>query len=195
MLRGLQTIEFTLVPGQSQYEWYSGIDADINLEPNSLQIQSVHLIDTTSNPSQPLTLPITVFTDEQFESIAVKNVQSTYPQYMRYNPTYPTSTIDLYPVPTVANKIRMRVYGTLTGFANANASAYLPPGYMRALVYSLAVEIAADYGKEPSALVMAGAMNSRDVIKRANSRARLMPLDLGLAQGSRQGRYNILSDS
>jgi hypothetical protein len=65
----------------------------------------------------------------------------------------------------------------------------MPPGYLRAFKYSLACELAAEFGVEPSPQVLRIAMTSKRNLKRINNPDDIMALPYSLV-ATRQ-RFNI----
>jgi len=70
---------------------------------------------------------------------------------------YPNTTIRLRPAPT-SGTLEMDAYVALTAIATLGTAINLPPGYERALVNALAVELAPEYGRTaPPELLAASA--------------------------------------
>jgi hypothetical protein len=80
----------------------------------------------------------------------------------------------LWPKPSAANKVVLYSMKALTAFATADTAVSLPNGYLRALRYNLAIEMAPEFGREPSALVVTAAQESKEVIKRMNIKPGLL---------------------
>jgi hypothetical protein len=77
----------------------------------------------------------------------------------------------------------------LTEVANLSTVLYYPPGYLRAFTYNLAMEIAPEFGVEPSPQVKRIAMTSKRDLKRINNPDDVMALPYALV-ANRQ-RFNI----
>ena len=126
---------------------------------------------------------------QQYDGIAVKNVTSTYPQVIFANMTYPNVEMYVYPMPTQVLEWHFVSVQELTQPATLATSLHFPPGYLRAFTYSLAMEIAPEYGIEPSPQVQRIAMTSKRDLKRINNPDDVMALPYALV-ANRQ-RFNI----
>ena len=67
---------------------------------------------------------------------------------------------------------------------------YYPPGYLRTIKYNLAVELAPEFGVEPSRTVRQIARDSKRNIKRINNPGDVMTMPGGLMGTP---RYNIFA--
>src|SRR5437899_828707 len=66
-----------------------------------VRIEQAFFQDTTVSPV--LELPMTILTDQEYESIRVKGTSSTWPLALYYDQNYPLGTVTLYPVPSRVN--------------------------------------------------------------------------------------------
>lgn len=80
-------------------------------------------------------------TSDEYDAIENKSLSSSIPTKAFYSPGLPTGSIYLWPVPSAAVTLSVRVMTQLTAFANTSTDYTLAPGYKRALEYSLAEEI------------------------------------------------------
>ena len=126
---------------------------------------------------------------QQYNGIAVKNVTSTFPQVMFINMTFPDIEMYVYPRPTQDLEWHFISVEELTQPANLTTVLYYPPGYLRAFTYALAMEIAPEFGIEPSPQVQRIAMTSKRDLKRINNPDDVMALPYALV-ANRQ-RFNI----
>jgi hypothetical protein len=126
---------------------------------------------------------------QQYDGIAVKNVTSTYPQVIFANMTYPNVEMYVYPMPTQVLEWHFVSVQELDQPATLATSLHFPPGYLRAFTYNLAMEIAPEYGVEPSPQVQRIAMTSKRDLKRINNPDDVMALPYALV-ANRQ-RFNI----
>lgn len=132
---------------------------------------------------------IKMINQQQYNGIAVKTVTSTYPQVMWVNMTFPDIEIYLYPRPTQELEFHFVSVEKLSQPATLVTELHFPPGYMRAFTYNLAMEIAPEYGIEPSPQVQRIAMTSKRNLKRINNPDDVMAVPYALV-ANRQ-RFNI----
>jgi len=132
---------------------------------------------------------IKIINQQQYDGIAVKTVTSTYPQVVWVNMTYPDIEMYIYPVPTRALEWHFISVEELSRPATLATSLTFPPGYLRAFRYNLAVELAPEFGVEPSPTVVRIAMTSKRNLKRINNPDDLMSIPYSIV-GTRQ-RFNI----
>lgn len=133
-----------------------------------------------------------ILTSAKYAEISDKSIQSNIPEYLYCDGGYPLENYSFYPVPSEANSVVIYSKKILTNIANASDELNLPPGYERALRYNLALEIAPEYGRDPSAIVAKTAMDSIVELQRQNTEAAYLTSDaFGLS--SRRTDFNILS--
>ena len=126
---------------------------------------------------------------QQYNGIAVKTVTSTFPQVIFVNMTYPDVELFVYPRPTQDLVWHFISVQELDQPVNLATELHFPPGYLRAFTYNLAMEIAPEFGVEPSPQVQRIAMTSKRDLKRINNPDDVMSIPYGLV-ATRQ-RFNI----
>jgi len=141
--------------------------------------------DATTNVSYGIKL----INQQQYDGIAVKTVTSTYPQVMFVNMTYPNITMTIYPKPTRVLEWHIVSVNKLSEPATLATILAFPPGYLRAFTYNLAMEIAPEFGVEPSEQVKRIAMTSKRNLKRINNPDDVMSMPYAIV-ATRQ-RFNI----
>jgi hypothetical protein len=132
---------------------------------------------------------IKMINQQQYNGIAVKTVTSTYPQVMWVNMTFPNIEMYVYPRPTQNLEFHFVSVEKLTEVTDLSTVLYYPPGYLRAFTYNLAMEIAPEFGVEPSPQVKRIAMTSKRDLKRINNPDDVMAVPYALV-ANRQ-RFNI----
>jgi hypothetical protein len=103
---------------------------------------------------------------------------------------YPLVKLWLNPIPVNADSLILYAWQQLGAFASVNATFDMPPGYMRALRYNLARELAPEYGLSLSVEATKIADESLAAIKRGNSKPSFMRSDAALL---RRGPFNVVS--
>jgi hypothetical protein len=141
------------------------------------------------DPTTGVSYGLKLINQQQYNGIALKTVQSTYPQVMWVNMTYPDIEMYIYPVPTRVLEFHFVSVEQLSRPAILATNLTFPPGYLRAFRYNLACELAPEFGVEPSRQVQRIAMTSKRNLKRINNPDDLMSIPYSIV-GNRQ-RYNI----
>jgi hypothetical protein len=132
---------------------------------------------------------IKIINQDQYNGIAVKTSTSTFPQVIWVNNTFPDVEMYVYPRPTQVLEWHFVSVQELTQPAVLATELFFPPGYMRAFAYNLAMEIAPEFGVEPSPQVQRIAMTSKRNLKRINNPYDVMSLPYAVV-ANRQ-RFNI----
>lgn len=158
---------------------------------NGTAVRPILVDDATyfRDPQTNVSYGIKLINQQQYDGIAVKTVTSTYPQVMFVNMTYPDIDIYLYPKPTRLLEFHFISVQTLSEPATLATTLAFPPGYLRAFTYNLAMEIAPEFGVEPSDQVKRIAMTSKRNLKRINNPDDVMAMPYSLV-ATRQ-RFNI----
>ena len=128
---------------------------------------------------------------QQYDGIAVKTVTSTYPQVMWINMENPNMSMTVYPKPTRDLEWHFISAEELTQPATLFTVLAMPPGYLRAFRYNLAMELAPEFGVEPSPTVSRVAMASKRNLKRINNPDDVMSMPYAIV-ATRQ-RYNVFA--
>jgi hypothetical protein len=158
-----QTSDFTanLVVGQAAYT--IGPTGNFNTT-RPVRIGASY---TTVNGSD---FPVTQWGLEEYNAVAVK-ATGGIPERFVYLNEYPLGQIILYPVPAIASTISLNVDRVLSFPVTLATQLAFPPGYEKALRYTLATNLAPEYGVAPPAIVSAIAASSKADIKRANKKS------------------------
>jgi len=80
---------------------------------------------------------------------------------MWVNMTYPDIEVYVYPVPTKLLEFHFVSVEPLMSVPSLSTDIAMPPGYLRAFKYNLALEIAAEFGINPNPQVSRIAMTSK----------------------------------
>jgi hypothetical protein len=101
----------------------------------------------TPGVSSPVDFPMEIISSARYQEFTVKKIGTNYPTHLYYEPSFPIAYLYTFPVQTTALEIHMSVWNKLTQFASVNDTVSVPEGYLNAIRYNLAVEIAPQYGK------------------------------------------------
>ena len=154
-------------------------------------VRPVQLEDSTyfRDPATNVSFGIKIINQQQYDGIAVKTVTSTYPQVMWVNMEHPNISMSIYPKPSRVLEWHFISAQELRQADSLATALAFPPGYLRAFKYNLALEIAAEFGIEPSLQVKRIAMTSKRNIKRVNADDGIMSLPYAIV-ATRQ-RFNV----
>jgi hypothetical protein len=157
------------------------------------RIESAGLILDKSLGTQAIEVPLDVLLyQDEWASIFLKGLTSTYPRKIWYNPKYPLGEINLWPVPSgSAQQVVLYTWGQLTAFATVGDTVALPPGYGTFLRTNLAIWLAEEYGVTPTENVIDQAKKATARVKDLNM-SRSVPLLSCDYPSSERGRFNIL---
>lgn len=172
----LENASYTLVPSQQTYRIGIGADFD-GARPITLNCAFV--------TRGGIDYPLEPLTQAQWNEILQKSQESQLPEAVYYEPTFPDGTLRFWPVPLEALTVTLAINMQLGAVADINDDLAFPPGYERALVYALAVELAPEY---PAVTLSQRVIDTADEaladIKRANNtQNQAATFDIALAGG------------
>lgn len=105
---------------------------------------------------------------DKYNAIGLKGVQAPWPIVGWYNPTFPLGNVYFYPNPSGAGQLHLFTDTILSDFSTLNQQINLPQGYARAIKKNLALELAPEYGKTASQLLVKQANESLNMIRALN---------------------------
>jgi hypothetical protein len=180
----------TAIPSTGKQTYTIGTGGDFNIQrPVKINAAYARL---NAGSSNPIDYPLTVLDSmEDYSRIPLKSLQS-FPSFVYYDPAYPLGNLDFYPVPNSAFDLHVVTMEALPQLDEPADDLNLPPEYMAAIRYNLALYLAPSYQIDPQRSLVGLAMNAKRVIKRMNWQAQSMTMPRGL--GSKQ-RFNIFSGS
>lgn len=173
----------------SDQDYTVGVGGDVNVA-RPVFVDHINFQDTSQSPT--LELPMSPLTEDEYASIRLKQQTSTYPRWWYYNPTHPLAALRLWPMPT-STTLQGVLYApqAIAQFSAIGDAVTVPPGYERAMVKALALEIAPSYGAQVTPLLVAQAEDAKAVVRAANKRVMDMSLDPALVGNSRRGGWSI----
>lgn len=168
-----------------------GIGGDFNTpRPDRLEAAFFRQI-VPSQPNQidyPLEL---IESREAYNNIALKSLM-TFPTSIFYDAAYPLGTVYPWPVPQATiYEIHLTLKDTLAQFATLTTVINMPPEFVAAMKFNLALRLRQSYQLPPDLALVALAKDSLAVIRSANTQIPTLNMPSDLIRG---GLYNIYSD-
>lgn len=115
---------------------------------------------------------LTSIEDESYAQIQLKNL-GDIPQFINFTNGFPIATLKIWPRPGAGYEFFLLSEKQLSNFT-LDQDISLPPGWVRALIHNLAVELAPEYGQEIPQTVLMIARESKAEIRAAIMAARSM---------------------
>jgi hypothetical protein len=186
------SVKFTLLDGVTKYTIgrYAGAAPANHIETaRPEQIVSAFIRDQGNTDYSLKTL-----SEEALASLSTKDNPSIPSRYI-LRQGWPLSEIEFNTAPyqpLELNMILVQPLNAILPTANLTDAIDLPPGYERALVFNLCVDLADEWGKEVSAATASNASYSKTLLKRKNSREITITTDKMLPTiNSGRGTYLI----
>lgn len=135
--------------------------------------------------------PITIIGEGAYRNIPDKTTAGR-PTRLWYNPTAPLGTIYVWMTPSAIEALwltSIKPFTVPAALANKLFDDYeIPNNYHNALKWNLALEIAPEYGKPPSQVIIARAQETKGKIESLNAARRVNPVNIDiLTRGSIAG--------
>lgn len=162
--------------------------------PRPARINNAGIVYNPTQP-QPVELPLDMVTEQEWASIPVKSVQSTFPTVMYNDGAFPNMNLFFWPVPTTAPAVVLYMWNMVQQFADLKTQYSFPPGWARALRSNLAVEMSAQgFGGTLTPALVAIAAKSKANVKSLNAPEVVMGCDRALVNPE-LGQYNWITDT
>lgn len=156
-------IPLTLVPGKARYTWgVTTPPADIPREP-PVKLELALL--TVEEAVPGLEWEVQVLDQYEYEAgIALKQLTSSYPTAVYLESSAPVATLHVWPVPDHGYTLQLLPWSALSPYGAWDDVLSWPAGWQRPLTYNLALELAPQYGVEPSPLILRTAEESKRML-------------------------------
>lgn len=122
-------------------------------------------------------IPVAILTVSEWAEIRDKTLTSDIPSKIYFEGTFPNETLNLWPVPSLANNL---VIYSLKPFSTYTAASEIsfPPGYQEAIKYNLDLRMFSEYGKPATQETFDQAAKTLANIKRKNTKPGFLTSDL-----------------
>lgn len=117
---------------------------------------------------------------QDWQQIFIKGLQGTFSWYLYNDQNFPLSGCYIWPVPTENGQIILTHWAQLTQFTDLSHDQSFPPGYELAMIYSLAVYLAPQFGREVTPVLAGLASQTFADLKRSTMRVPTLDLDARL---------------
>ena len=130
---------FSLTNGTADYTIGSG--ATINqARPEKIEGWAVFDASGASNGGKPVDAAT-------FAALAVdRSLSGARVELLNYDAAFPVGTIHLYPTPN-GGTLELWVWEQMTAISDFTQTISFPPGYLKAIVYNLAIDLAPKFGR------------------------------------------------
>jgi len=145
-----QTVQTVTLNGAANYA----------LSSRPVKIESASVVDAAG--IEQIAQPVS---SAQWAAIPDKSRTGAFAEAIWYDGGYPTGNVYLTPKPG-SGTLQLRVIALITAFAALSTTFAMAPGVEKAVVYNLAVELAASLGKPVPASLAALAATSKDALAR-----------------------------
>lgn len=170
----------------------------------------VPLPDTHIETARPQSIQRAFIRDQAGTDFYLKTIDSKYygeisvkssvarPSSFYLRKGWPLNTILFDTVPFGGETLHLEVLQPLSEVlptSDLSDIVNLPPGYERALILNLAIELAVEWGKQPDRTTAALAVQAKRLLKRSNSRKSVLSVDKAITRRgtSKRGTYDINS--
>jgi len=114
-----------------------------------------------------LTFPVDIKTYSEYTRIALKNIVSI-PKFCYYKEGMPFNELWFFPIIPSSYSVRVVGKSYLPQYTNISESVIMPPEYVEALIYNLALHLAPMFGQNPSEGLIMMANSGMKHIKHKN---------------------------
>ncbi len=135
-----------------------------NLNPRPVLIRAASMV-----TAQNLRFPIDLVSAADFAGILERNQAAQIVRKAHCDYAFPASTLAISPVPSAGGSIEYWYWAALTAFLTQQDQISFPPGYLQALRYNLAVQIAPEFGMQADPAVAAIAGQSKAALRSLNA--------------------------
>ena len=181
-----QIVDETLTMVANQQTYTMGSGGDLNTtRPTRIQ-------DSCFIRYATIDIPLQLVDELAWANITVKGVTSILPMYLFADMQYPLVNLNFYPKPSSTSAVaHIKSWKQLQQFTALTTDLALPPGYQRAIEYSLASEFGPEFGASIPDAVVAIAQKARGNIKRLNSQPPVMMSEAGYMTRQRGNNWNV----
>ncbi len=153
-----------------------------NGAPSLVTVRPEQIIGAFVRDASNYDYDVTIIQEKAYRGLADKASVAGRPDQLWYNATAPNGTIKVWPAPSAIESLwisSMKPFTEPTALADDLLNVVqIPRNYHNALKWNLAVQLAPEYGKEPSEALVGLAKRGYDMIISLNAARRVQPASL-----------------
>lgn len=165
---------FTLVSGTAEYTIGPGATFSTS---RPIKITAAYV------RSNNLDYELDIISDENYAKIYDKSASGT-PTFLNYTAGHPTGYVKFYPKPDQNYGFYFISEKEISSLSSLSTSVSFPPGWERALIYALAIELAPEYGQPVTEEIARMAMESKDLITKGVLKSKSIDVPQSLSTGN-----------
>jgi hypothetical protein len=141
----------------------------------------------------PVDLPLNIRDNAWWANQQVKDITSSIPTDLYYEPDYPNGSLYFWPIPNGGNGVRLQTTVFLQQFQALDDAFIAPQAYQAAVALTLAEELSDIWGTTPPPNLARRALKARDAVQSNNNLApRIASADWGTFT-SPAGDFNYMT--
>jgi len=158
----------TMLGGDEPYTRTVSLRRDNNAGARTDPTVTNHCLRVISSNENTLFLPLKALNDEQYASIRLRGMSNQWPTCIYDNGDYPLRKLSVWPIPRTEQAVELWLWEPLSTLPDLDAELNLPQGYERYIRFKLALELAAEFGKEINQDLVLVAEEAEANLKRMN---------------------------
>jgi len=165
-------VRYALTAAKSTYTIGPSGAPDITA-PRPLRVDAAGIVQLAYNlGSADFRSPLDLLSEREWVAIRDKTATADVPKKLYYAPTVANGTLYLWPIPNVssATSLELTAWGALVAWPDLTTDEPIAPGYERALVYNLALDMGDKlFGSQVGDVIANGAREAKASIMKLNS--------------------------
>lgn len=182
MIYHLTTYLFDITPGKATYTLGpvgSGADWESGSQRPLLMQKWGAFVRQTISPTLDQDYKLNYVPADRWNNIFLKGQTTNFPSTYNIEYGFPLMTIKLWPVPSIILKFGISTYDQFDTF-NLTDQFLFPAGYEDCIIWNLTIDLASQYGVEPSPTVVRRATQTKANLQSTNSDMLIMETDYSL---------------
>jgi hypothetical protein len=168
MIHTVKPYYFPTLPNKDTYSLGPGGDWDLPRPMSLLKAKWMYQPGVVNGIETGIALDLKKLDYTWYSDIRNRGIQSQIPQYIFTDGDYPTREVKLWFVPNVPGTVETWLWQPIDVAIDLDEELSLPQGYERALIYTAAVDLCPEYGKEVTPVLDALKKQSLAAVSRKN---------------------------